>query len=167
MYIVQCDLIADGAYNFFLDDAENPSSGSQNDASEHYTTTSDGVEEVNDGSTVRNDDVVKEVAGANVQTKSSLSTPDLADVAGEYIVSLHNFNQWNVVDLVIPPKQQKRGRPKGAEKTVIGLPLSKKINKGPLSFLRKTSKDRKRSEFCYYDNVLEYFYFSDFEMVCG
>ena len=43
-----------------------------------------------------------------------------------------------------PPKMMKRGRPKGAEKTVIGLPNKKqKLNK-PLTFLKKPPVDREK-----------------------
>ena len=44
----------------------------------------------------------------------------------------------------LPPKMMKRGRPKGAEKTVIGLPNKKrKLNK-PLTFLKKPPVDREK-----------------------
>ena len=53
-------------------------------------------------------------------------------------------------NISLPPKQKKRGRPKGAEKTVIGLPVAKKaMKKGPLPFLKKQRKDKKRSEFIF------------------
>jgi zinc finger SWIM domain-containing protein 3 len=44
----------------------------------------------------------------------------------------------------IPQKMRKRGRPKGAETTVIGLPKAKKVKKGlvPFSKLRAVEKDR-------------------------
>ncbi len=52
-----------------------------------------------------------------------------------------------VKNLKLPPVIKKRGRPKGAEKTVIGLPARKKFKgdqvRKPVSFLRKspTNKD--------------------------
>ena len=53
-------------------------------------------------------------------------------------------------NISLPPKQKKRGRPKGAEKTVIGLPVAKKaMKKGPLPFLKKQRKDKERSEFIF------------------
>lgn len=44
----------------------------------------------------------------------------------------------------LPPKLRKRGRPKGAETTVIGLPKAKKVKMGlvPFSKLRAVEKDR-------------------------
>ena len=34
----------------------------------------------------------------------------------------------------LPPKMRKRGRPKGAEMTVVGLPRCKKLKSGPVAF---------------------------------
>ena len=49
-------------------------------------------------------------------------------------------------ELKLPPVMKKRGRPKGAEKTVIGLPRKK--FKGntikPASFLKKSPADREK-----------------------
>ena len=42
----------------------------------------------------------------------------------------------------LPPKLKKRGRPKGADLTVIGLPRKKKCNSKPLTFLRKPCQER-------------------------
>ena len=40
-------------------------------------------------------------------------------------------------DIKMPPKQRKRGRPKGAGLTVVGLPNKKKRN-GPIPFTFKS-----------------------------
>ena len=45
------------------------------------------------------------------------------------------------------PKVRKRGRPKGSEKTVIGLPRKKCGNK-TLPFLKKFPADRDKGRFC-------------------
>jgi len=49
-------------------------------------------------------------------------------------------------NLKTPPLMKKRGRPKGAEKTVIGLPRCKKFKgeqiRKPVAFLRKTTANR-------------------------
>ncbi|XP_065893104.1 uncharacterized protein [Dysidea avara] len=47
-------------------------------------------------------------------------------------------------DVTLPPKLKKRGRPKGAEKTVIGLPRKKKRLDKPVPFLKKLPLDRER-----------------------
>ena len=49
-------------------------------------------------------------------------------------------------NLRVPPVLRKRGRPKGAEKTVIGLPRCKKFKgdqiRKPVAFLKKTTANR-------------------------
>ena len=48
----------------------------------------------------------------------------------------------------LPPKIKKHGRPKGAEKTVIGLPKKKKQNRNqPVPFLKKHPTDKERDWF--------------------
>ena len=42
----------------------------------------------------------------------------------------------------LPCKMRKRGRPKGADKTVIGLPRKKSIGNKPVSFLYKGAKQK-------------------------
>lgn len=47
----------------------------------------------------------------------------------------------------MPPVLKKRGRPKGAEKTVIGLPRKKaKKESRPVQFLKKIPIDRERGK---------------------
>lgn len=47
----------------------------------------------------------------------------------------------------LPAKMRKRGRPKGSEKTAIGLPKKrkKKPNK-PIAFIKKHPNDKDKSE---------------------
>ena len=47
-------------------------------------------------------------------------------------------------DVTLPPKLKKRGRPKGAEKTVIGLPKKKKKSNKSVPFLKKLPVNRER-----------------------
>ena len=44
----------------------------------------------------------------------------------------------------LPPKMRKRGRPKGADKTVIGLPKKKCKGNNPQPFLKMSPKDREK-----------------------
>lgn len=44
----------------------------------------------------------------------------------------------------LPPKMKKKGRPRGAEKTVIGLPRKKKKTEKPITFLKKQPVDKER-----------------------
>ena len=49
--------------------------------------------------------------------------------------------------LKLPPIIKKRGRPKGAEKTVIGLPSRKKVKKDqPVAFLKKSPASREEGK---------------------
>ena len=57
---------------------------------------------------------------------------------------------WNFLFYVglenvkLPPKMKKRGRPKGAETTVIGLPRKKKKTDKPTPFLKKLPNDKEK-----------------------
>ena len=46
----------------------------------------------------------------------------------------------------MPPKIKKHGRPKGADKTVIGIPKKRKCSQEnkPVPFLKKTRKEKKK-----------------------
>ena len=44
----------------------------------------------------------------------------------------------------LPGKIPKRGRPKGSELTVIGIPKKKKLAGGPVAFLKQHPKDQER-----------------------
>ena len=44
----------------------------------------------------------------------------------------------------LPPKLRKRGRPKGAEKTVIGLPRKKHRGNKPVPFAKKQPSDKEK-----------------------
>ena len=48
----------------------------------------------------------------------------------------------------MPSKMRKRGRPKGVDKTVIGLPKAKKTKKTskPIPFIKKQQLEKDRSE---------------------
>ena len=50
-------------------------------------------------------------------------------------------------DVTLPHKMKKRGRPKGAEKTVIGLPRKKNRPDKPVPFLKKLPVDRERGSY--------------------
>ena len=56
----------------------------------------------------------------------------------------------------MPPVMRKRGRPKGAEKTVIGLPCKKsKKQCKPVPFLKKYPTDREKGrQAIYYGNKM-------------
>ena len=66
----------------------------------------------------------------------------------------------------MPPKIKKHGRPKGADKTVIGIPKKRKCSQEnkPVPFLKKTRKEKKS----YFDVVflLVYCYFNTSCLVC-
>lgn len=68
----------------------------------------------------------------------------------------------------MPPIVKKRGCPRGAEKTVIGLPCKKvKKHSRPMAFLKKNPLDRDRGKqalltFLY----LKKTFYSDVAMVC-
>ena len=49
-------------------------------------------------------------------------------------------------EICLSSKIRKRGRPKGAEKTVIGLPKKKGKTSKPLSFCKKQPSDKDRGQ---------------------
>ena len=52
-------------------------------------------------------------------------------------------------EIKLPAKVRKRGRPKGAERTVIGLPRKKKRGNKPVPFLKKCPVDKERGWFVF------------------
>ena len=48
--------------------------------------------------------------------------------------------------ILLPPKMKKRGRPKGAEKTVIGLPRKKHRGDKPIPFIKKPPLEKERGK---------------------
>jgi len=50
-------------------------------------------------------------------------------------------------DIRLPGRIPKRGRPKGSDLTVIGLPKKKKLAEGPVAFLRQHLKDQEKGMF--------------------
>ena len=50
----------------------------------------------------------------------------------------------DLTSIKLPPKIRKRGRPKGAGLTVIGLPRKRKYTDGPVKFLRKSNSEREK-----------------------
>ena len=53
--------------------------------------------------------------------------------------------------IIMPSKVRKRGRPKGSDKTVIGLTKKRKCQANkPVPFLRKTPQEREKSVFIYH-----------------
>lgn len=59
-----------------------------------------------------------------------------------FLIVYINFTDFQ--DVILPPKLKKRGRPKGAEKTIIGLPRKKKKSNKSVPFLKKLPVDRER-----------------------
>ena len=52
---------------------------------------------------------------------------------------------FHAIGLHLPPAVKRRGRPKGHDVTVIGLPAKKKKNNNkPVPFLRKHSSEKQR-----------------------
>lgn len=51
----------------------------------------------------------------------------------------------DVSNIKLPPKVKKRGRPKGSELTVIGLPKKRKTQGKPVAFIKKHSKQKEQS----------------------
>ena len=49
-----------------------------------------------------------------------------------------------ISEVRLPSRIPKRGRPKGSDLTVIGLPKKKKSTEGPVAFLRQHPKDQER-----------------------
>ena len=71
------------------------------------------------------------------------------------------------LDIVMPPKMRKRGRPKGNETTVIGLPNKRSKTKGKLQpFIKLHVSVKEKSKFyCY---IIDKLYFHSYvEVVCG
>ena len=50
-----------------------------------------------------------------------------------------------ISEVRLPSRIPKRGRLKGSDLTVIGLPKKKKSTEGPVAFLRQHPKDQERS----------------------
>ena len=59
----------------------------------------------------------------SVQDENSVNDMKLSDVTG--IIDNNNQDSRRKLEIVMPPKMLKRGRPKGAETKVIGLPNRK------------------------------------------
>ena len=51
---------------------------------------------------------------------------------------------FDLTSIKLTPKIRKRGRPKGAGLTVIGLPRKKKCTDGPVKFLKKTNSEKEK-----------------------
>ena len=56
--------------------------------------------------------------------------------------------------IIFPPKLKKRGRPKGAEKTVIGLPTKKRKAKSVIPFLKKLPVEKEKGIVDYLKNTI-------------
>ena len=68
---------------------------------------------------------------------------DIHLVSNELIQDSPTATSLKLDNVVLPPKSKKRGRPKGSDNTVIGLPIKKKVETSkPTPFIRKSSKDR-------------------------
>ena len=90
---------------------------------------------------------------ADLQAKSS-QHKEIRDIQEEGGGKEHVLKEMNGIKM--PKKMLKRGRPKGAELTVIGLPKSKKAKKGllPFSKVKAEEKDRILLE-CLFDIQLQ------------
>ena len=62
----------------------------------------------------------------------------------QILTYLQNFI-GNMAKIKMPPKLRKRGRPKGAEKTIIGLP-KKRRRIGPVPFIKKIPLEKEKSK---------------------
>ena len=88
-----------------------------------------------------------------VQTENQVDD-DPGGTEGKVMATLINGYIWHgllIIDLnqiKLPAKVRKRGRPKGSEKTVIGLPRKKKCGNKTLPFLKKLPADRDKGRFC-------------------
>ena len=61
-------------------------------------------------------------------------------------------------DIKMPPPIRKRGRPKGAEMTVIGLPKKRKMLTRPVPFLKRSPEEKESSTyFCCMNRQMLYF----------
>ncbi len=62
------------------------------------------------------------------------------------MIIVHTCIHIDIGSLKLPPIIKKRGRPKGAEKTVIGLPSRKRFKgdqvRKPVSFLKKSTSNK-------------------------
>ena len=56
--------------------------------------------------------------------------------------------------IILPPKLKKRRRPKGAEKTVIGLPTKKRKAKSVIPFLKKLPVEKEKGIVDYLKNTI-------------
>ena len=60
------------------------------------------------------------------------------------LIVLISVESVQLSKILLPPKMRKRGRPKGADKTVIGLPKKKCRGNYPQPFLKMSPKDREK-----------------------
>ena len=69
---------------------------------------------------------------------------------------VHIYVDTSVIQL--PSKVKKRGRPKGGDLTVIGLPKKKKVSSKPVAFLKLHPKDQERGNdsFCTCLDIWQY-----------
>ena len=81
------------------------------------------------------------------------------------LISLYHRPGWHNITML--PKIKKHGRPKGADKTVIGLPKKRKCSQEdkPVSFLKKTPKVKEKGTLMIVF-LHVYCYFSNSWMVC-
>ena len=57
----------------------------------------------------------------------------------------------DLANIQLPPKVRKRGRPKGAALTVIGLPKKKGRMCKPQEFRRKSPREKEKGTYTYID----------------
>lgn len=63
------------------------------------------------------------------------------------VLFLFVFADFKISCIKMPPKMLKRGRPKGAGLTIIGIPRKSGSSKKPVSFVKKSGFEKAKSKF--------------------
>ena len=76
----------------------------------------------------------------NSQTAKGKLTDPAIEHCDDFVVN----DMHDLASIKLPPKIKKRGRPKGAGLTVIGLPRKKHCKDKPVKFLKKGKQEREK-----------------------